>query len=65
MKVFYKDAIIGPCVDIQSMDIPIKVYSGKVSTEGWEVICDWQHIEVHVAQMNLDNNLSMFLISGD
>ena len=59
MKVFYQDATIGLCVDVQFMDTPIKVYSGKVMTEGWEVICDWQHTEVHVAQSML---IMMFLL---
>ena len=52
MKVFYQDATIGPCVDVQFIDY-IKVYSGEVMTEGWEVICDWQHIEVYIAQCML------------
>ena len=50
--MFYQDATIGPCVDVQFIDTstPIKVFSGEVMTEGWEVICDRQHIEVHIAQ---------------
>ena len=59
MKVFYQDATIGPCVDVQFIATPIKVSSGEVMTEGWEVICDWQHTEVHVAQCMLiiDNDV--------
>ena len=66
--MFYQDATIGPCVDVQFIDTPIKVSSGEVMTEGWEVLYDRQHIEVHITQCMLiivDNDVFVNIISGD